>query len=261
MNRVDAVNATCATPIPNNIAIRGYERMCDSMCDRAHTCRGSANRHGSCLRRRRTPVPSGAMARRRIDTLLAERGLSSSRSSAADSVRAGRVRIGGDGPVALRPSQLVPEDADLRARRATAIRLARGREARQCAGRPGDRRRGPGLPRRRSLDGRLHRLPAAARGGPGDRARRRVRPARLAPARGRARERGRAGQRALARTGCPAVPPAAHNRRRLVHLAREGAPRPRRLPPGRRRDPRPGQAAVRAREGAGGEGRRRALGG
>jgi 23S rRNA (cytidine1920-2'-O)/16S rRNA (cytidine1409-2'-O)-methyltransferase len=53
------------------------------------------------------------VARRRIDTLLAERGLAASRSSAADSVRAGRVRIGGDGPVALRPGQLVPEDADL----------------------------------------------------------------------------------------------------------------------------------------------------
>jgi 23S rRNA (cytidine1920-2'-O)/16S rRNA (cytidine1409-2'-O)-methyltransferase len=54
------------------------------------------------------------MARRRIDTLLAERGLAASRTSAAESVRAGRVRIGGDGPVALRPSQLVAEDADLR---------------------------------------------------------------------------------------------------------------------------------------------------
>jgi 23S rRNA (cytidine1920-2'-O)/16S rRNA (cytidine1409-2'-O)-methyltransferase len=54
------------------------------------------------------------MARRRIDTLLAERGLAASRTSAAESVRAGRVRIGGDGPVALRPSQLVPDDADLR---------------------------------------------------------------------------------------------------------------------------------------------------
>jgi 23S rRNA (cytidine1920-2'-O)/16S rRNA (cytidine1409-2'-O)-methyltransferase len=53
------------------------------------------------------------MARRRIDTLLAERGLAASRTSAAESVRAGRVRIGGDGPVALRPSQLVPDDADL----------------------------------------------------------------------------------------------------------------------------------------------------
>ena len=54
-----------------------------------------------------------AMARRRIDTLMAERGLARSRTSAAHSVRAGQVRIGADGPLALRPSQLVPEEADL----------------------------------------------------------------------------------------------------------------------------------------------------
>jgi 23S rRNA (cytidine1920-2'-O)/16S rRNA (cytidine1409-2'-O)-methyltransferase len=53
------------------------------------------------------------MAQRRIDTLLAERGLAGSRTSAAQSVRAGQVRIGRDGPVALKPSQLVAEDADL----------------------------------------------------------------------------------------------------------------------------------------------------
>lgn len=53
------------------------------------------------------------MTRRRIDTLLAERGLASSRTSAAASVRAGHVRIGHDGPVALKPGQLVAEDAEL----------------------------------------------------------------------------------------------------------------------------------------------------
>src|SRR5213595_658079 len=54
------------------------------------------------------------MERRRIDTLLAERGLAGSRTSAAASVRAGRVRIGRDGPRATRPGQLVSDDADLR---------------------------------------------------------------------------------------------------------------------------------------------------
>jgi 23S rRNA (cytidine1920-2'-O)/16S rRNA (cytidine1409-2'-O)-methyltransferase len=54
------------------------------------------------------------MAQRRIDTLLAERGLARSRTRAAEVVRAGRVRIGADGPVAVRPSQLVAEDSDLR---------------------------------------------------------------------------------------------------------------------------------------------------
>jgi 23S rRNA (cytidine1920-2'-O)/16S rRNA (cytidine1409-2'-O)-methyltransferase len=53
------------------------------------------------------------VTRRRIDSLLAERGLAGSRTSAAESVRAGQVRIGRDGPVALKPSQLVAEDAEL----------------------------------------------------------------------------------------------------------------------------------------------------
>ena len=53
------------------------------------------------------------MSRQRIDALLAERGLAPSRSSAAESVRAGRVRIGHDGPLALKPSQLVADDAEL----------------------------------------------------------------------------------------------------------------------------------------------------
>jgi 23S rRNA (cytidine1920-2'-O)/16S rRNA (cytidine1409-2'-O)-methyltransferase len=53
------------------------------------------------------------MKRSRIDAVLAERGLFPSRSAAAGAVRAGEVRIGRDGPVALRPSQLVEPDANL----------------------------------------------------------------------------------------------------------------------------------------------------
>jgi 23S rRNA (cytidine1920-2'-O)/16S rRNA (cytidine1409-2'-O)-methyltransferase len=53
------------------------------------------------------------VTRRRVDTLLAERGLAGSRTSAAESIRAGRVRIGRDGPVASKPSQLVADDAEL----------------------------------------------------------------------------------------------------------------------------------------------------
>jgi 23S rRNA (cytidine1920-2'-O)/16S rRNA (cytidine1409-2'-O)-methyltransferase len=49
----------------------------------------------------------------RIDAVLASRGLFPSRSAAAGAVRAGEVRVGQDGPVALRPSQLVEPDADL----------------------------------------------------------------------------------------------------------------------------------------------------
>jgi 23S rRNA (cytidine1920-2'-O)/16S rRNA (cytidine1409-2'-O)-methyltransferase len=53
------------------------------------------------------------MSRQRIDALLAEQGKFASRTAAAAAVRAGEVRVGSDGPFALRPSQLVEPDADL----------------------------------------------------------------------------------------------------------------------------------------------------
>lgn len=53
------------------------------------------------------------MSKRRIDVLLAERGLAGSRTAAAESVRAGRVRIGADGPFALKPGQMVADDVVL----------------------------------------------------------------------------------------------------------------------------------------------------
>jgi 23S rRNA (cytidine1920-2'-O)/16S rRNA (cytidine1409-2'-O)-methyltransferase len=53
------------------------------------------------------------MARRRLDSLLTERGLAPTRSAAATSVRAGLVRIGRGGERAAKPGQLVPEDAEL----------------------------------------------------------------------------------------------------------------------------------------------------
>ena len=53
------------------------------------------------------------MERRRIDTLLAERGLSPSRTSAAAQVRAGRVRVGAGGARATKPGQLVDADSEL----------------------------------------------------------------------------------------------------------------------------------------------------
>ncbi len=63
----------------------------------------------SCVAR-----PSGMGSKARIDAVLAERGLFPSRSAAAGAVRAGEVRVGEDGPVALRPSQLVDPAADFR---------------------------------------------------------------------------------------------------------------------------------------------------
>jgi 23S rRNA (cytidine1920-2'-O)/16S rRNA (cytidine1409-2'-O)-methyltransferase len=53
------------------------------------------------------------VSKARIDTVLAERGLFPSRSAAATAVRAGEVRVGEDGPIALRPSQLVEPEANL----------------------------------------------------------------------------------------------------------------------------------------------------
>jgi len=53
------------------------------------------------------------MKKARIDAVLAERGIFPSRTAAAGAVRAGAVRVGRDGPVALRPSQLVEPEAAL----------------------------------------------------------------------------------------------------------------------------------------------------
>ena len=50
------------------------------------------------------------MAKRRLDTLLAERGLYESRSRAAAAVLAGDVRLGAGGPRAEKPGQLVRDD-------------------------------------------------------------------------------------------------------------------------------------------------------
>ena len=53
------------------------------------------------------------MGKRRLDSLLAERGLYESRSRAAAAVLAGEVRLGGNGRRAEKPGQLVAEDVDV----------------------------------------------------------------------------------------------------------------------------------------------------
>jgi 23S rRNA (cytidine1920-2'-O)/16S rRNA (cytidine1409-2'-O)-methyltransferase len=53
------------------------------------------------------------VAGQRLDTALAERGLFPSRAAAAASIRAGEVRIGRDGPFALKPGQLVEAGDEL----------------------------------------------------------------------------------------------------------------------------------------------------
>src|SRR4249920_1310237 len=82
--------------------------MC-ALCVRAVT-RGRGN--GLPLGRSQ-PRYGWRMPRRRADTLLAERGLAPSRTAAAATVRAGRVRVGKDGSTVEKPSELLPENADL----------------------------------------------------------------------------------------------------------------------------------------------------
>ncbi|MBN8869625.1 MAG: TlyA family RNA methyltransferase [Solirubrobacterales bacterium] len=54
------------------------------------------------------------MAKRsRLDLLLAERGTFTSRTAAAKAIRAGQVKLGKDGPIALRPSQEVTPDQEI----------------------------------------------------------------------------------------------------------------------------------------------------
>ncbi len=69
---------------------------------------GQAGLDGAARRRCSFPTVKKA----RIDAVLAERGLFPSRSAAAGAVRAGEVRVGTDGPLALRPSQLVEPEAE-----------------------------------------------------------------------------------------------------------------------------------------------------
>src|SRR3954469_1782892 len=53
------------------------------------------------------------MAKVRLDTLLARRGLFGSRARAAASVMAGEVRLGAGGERAAKPGQLVTEDVEV----------------------------------------------------------------------------------------------------------------------------------------------------
>src|SRR3954451_11907277 len=90
--------------------------MCDLSVSAVTQTRSVVGRASSTTRRPRTggaPCTVAPMERRRIDPLLADRGLPGSRTSAAESVRAGRVSIGRDGPRATKPGQLVSGDIEL----------------------------------------------------------------------------------------------------------------------------------------------------
>ena len=71
-------------------------------------------RNQSCDRRLARPAGTVDRMKVRLDALLTERGLFSSRSRAAAAVMAGEVRLGGpDGPRAAKAGQLVAADAEL----------------------------------------------------------------------------------------------------------------------------------------------------
>ena len=80
---------------------------------------------------------SAPMARVRLDSLLAERGLFPSRSRAAAAVLAGDVLLGPGRRRAEKPGQLVAEDVRARRRPACAVRVPRRRQAGERAGRAG----------------------------------------------------------------------------------------------------------------------------
>ncbi len=166
------------------------------------------------------------MERRRIDALLADRGLAGSRTSAAASVRAGRVRIGRDGRRASKPSQLI---AGRRRARWSTRRRATSRAA-------GSSSSAGSTPSAVEVAGLACLDVGASTGGftdcllqrgarAGDRARRGPRAARLAASKRPTRRGPRAGQRARAPTGRPPVRARARDGRRLVHLARQGPSR------------------------------------
>ena len=64
--------------------------------------------HGASRTRYFLPVRT-----RRADTVIAERGLARSRASAAEAIRAGRVRLGEHGPTVSKPSELIDPLAEL----------------------------------------------------------------------------------------------------------------------------------------------------
>ena len=79
------------------------------MGDRGHT-RSFEPAFGWNVAKQVSEVPLTTVARVRLDTLLAERGLFASRTRAAASVMAGEVRVGGNGERAQKPGQLVDPD-------------------------------------------------------------------------------------------------------------------------------------------------------
>src|SRR4051794_9348408 len=94
-------------------------QVATQFCDAAHSAtpraaaRGPSRRLGRADAGARSQYRVAAMAKVRVDTLLHQRGLFSSRSRAAASVMAGEVRLGSAGERVSKPGQMVAEDAEL----------------------------------------------------------------------------------------------------------------------------------------------------
>ena len=160
------------------------------------------------------------MARQRLDTLLAERGLFESRSRAAAAVMAGRGAAGAGGERADKPGQMVADDVDGGGGRAARGTSRAGgsswptRSTRSGSTRPG----GAAWTSGASTGGFTDCLLQRGRGGR-DRARRGLRRAALEAAPGSARDGARAHQRPRAGPGRAALRPRPGGGRRVVHLA------------------------------------------
>ena len=206
-------------------------------CDRDHglrvpprTCVLCEVNHSGLLFAEATRRPSAdtfkpmASARKRLDTVLVERGLFESRSKAAAAVVAGDVLVGDE----RRQSRQARPGGGSRGRarrpRAAALRLARRAEAGARAGCPRARRGRAQLPGCGRLHRRVHRLPARS-------AERRTW-SRVDVAYGelhwslrqdpRVTVLERSNVRALEPAALP-VPPGPDRRRPVVHRARQGA--------------------------------------
>ena len=198
-------------------------------------------------------VAFAAMKKARIDAVLAERGLFPV-ALGRRRARCGPAKSGSasDGPVALRPSQLVEPEAELIVDSGPALRLARRDQARERARGARDRRStgataSTSAPRPAASPTAC--CSAAPRGSP-----RSTSPTARSTSRLREDPRVTVIERLNARALGPAdllVRRRAGDGRRLLHLADQDPARGRRLPGARRRSAGDGQAAVRARPRAG----------
>ena len=222
--------------------------------------RSSSRREAICLMHAHLRVMSitGAcvstfpdtVQRVRLDTLLAERGLFSSRARAAASVLAGEVRLGPGRERAAKPGQMVATDVDVAvddrpryvSRGGTKLANALDALGLDVAGR---RALDAGASTGGFTDVLLQRGARARRRG-----RRRLRRARLGAAQRRPRDRPRAHERPRAEPVRPALRARSARRRPLLHLAAQGAARAAGLHGAAVRRARDGQAAVRGGQGA-----------